>query len=116
MGFGEAILKCVVKCDLLRRAELESMRYFLVHWRRCGYVSPRGTRIVLTLPASLLFSGSACGADAAAKARAASDKAAKFGVVFSRAALADLARETEVRKFEIVPVFISPETKMTASL
>ena len=30
----EAILKCVVKCGLLRRAELDKMRYFLIHWRR----------------------------------------------------------------------------------
>ncbi len=35
----EAILKCVVKCGLLRQVELGKMRYFLTHWRRWRVVS-----------------------------------------------------------------------------
>ena len=39
VGVDEAILKCVVKCGLLRRAELEKIRYFFIHWWRCVFVS-----------------------------------------------------------------------------
>ncbi len=33
VGVDEAILKCVVKCGLLRGCELDKLRFFLDHWR-----------------------------------------------------------------------------------
>jgi hypothetical protein len=33
VGVDEAILKCVVKCGLLRRCELDKLKFFLGHWR-----------------------------------------------------------------------------------
>ncbi len=33
IGVDEAILKCVVKCGLLRRCELDKLGFFLSHWR-----------------------------------------------------------------------------------
>ena len=33
MGVDEAILKCVVKCGLLRGCELDKLRFFLEQWR-----------------------------------------------------------------------------------
>ncbi len=35
VGVDEAILKCVVKCGLLRRCELDKLHFFLGHWRSC---------------------------------------------------------------------------------
>ena len=33
VGMDEAILKCVVKCGLLRQCELAKLRFFVRHWR-----------------------------------------------------------------------------------
>ncbi len=35
VGVDEAILKCVVKCGLLRRCELDKLKFFLGHWHSC---------------------------------------------------------------------------------
>ena len=43
VGVCEAILKCVVKCGLLRNYELDKLRFFLDHWRRKMSKSCKGS-------------------------------------------------------------------------